>query len=87
MQMMNSYFHAPVAPWVRHLARWFRIKKMIRFTMQCKHAIVILVLHTKLHLKLDCNLQTTKAKAASVIDGNDAGSSAKQTIHHCSFVV
>ena len=55
MRMTNSYFRAPVAPWVRHLACWFRVVKTIRFTMQWKHAIspsVILVLQSKLYLKL-----------------------------------
>ena len=89
MRMTNLYFRTPVAPWVKHLACWFHVVKMIRFTVNGSmpfHPSVILVLHTKLHLRLylilmrsvfvnlDCNLQTAEAKPATA---TDVGGSAK----------
>ena len=50
MWMTNSYYHALVAPWVRHLTCCFCIVKTIRLMIQWKHAIVISVFNTKLHL-------------------------------------
>ena len=92
MLMTNSYFHAPVAPWVRHLARLFRIAKMMtNDAMEACHCYigiafktVYLILTRGIFVNLDCNLQTAEVKRASAID---AGGSTKQTTYRHSFVV
>ena len=76
MRMMNSYFHAPVAPWVRNLACWFHVAKtIILYKLYCilnAFKTVDLILRRGVFVNLDCNLQTVEAKPATAIVVGDS---------------
>ena len=87
--MTNSYFRAPVEPWLG-LGIWhvsFESRK--RLNLRCIESMsfhpsvilnafknVYLILTPGVFVNLDCNLQTVEATPATVID---VGNSAKQT--------